>query len=235
MPDNAPPSTPQLTVLCSLGLAGVLGERKAAFERAIGMLIAVVFGPTAGLSRDIENGQPFDVAVLTAPAIDGHIRAGVMVADARADLARSRVGATVTPGAPKPDIGSVEGFRAALLAAGRVCYTERGASGVHFASLLPGLGIEAEVRAKALIVHGLVAESVVRGDADFGIQQVSEILAVPGAVLVGPIPDALQAVTTFSAGVSAKARQPAAASAFIRALAAPDTIALAVSKGLERV
>jgi molybdate transport system substrate-binding protein len=224
-----------IVLVCSLGLAGVLGELRPRFEQAVGRPIDVRFGPTAGLSKEIEAGAAFDVTVLTAPAIDALIRSGRVAAGTRADIARSCVGVTVAPGAPKPEIATVEAFKAALLAAKTVCYTAQGASGQHFASLLPRLGIEDAVKRKALIVHGLVAESVLRGDADLGIQQVSEILAVPGAVLVGPIPEEVQAYTVFAAGVGAGARDPAAADALIKLLTAADTIALAVSKGMEAV
>jgi molybdate transport system substrate-binding protein len=224
-----------MVFLCSLGLAGVVGERRAQFEQALGRPLDVRFGPTAALSKEIEAGAAFDVTVLTAPAIDAFIKSGHVAAGTRADIARSCVGVTVAPGAPKPDIGTIEAFKAALLTAKTVCYTAQGASGQHFASLLPWLGIKDAIKRKALIVHGLVAESVLRGDADLGIQQVSEILAVPGAVLVGPIPEEVQAYTVFAAGVGAGAKDLAGAKALIKLLTAPDSIALAVSKGMEAV
>jgi molybdate transport system substrate-binding protein len=224
-----------IVLFCSLGLAGVLSELRPRFEQAIGRPLDVRFGPTAALSKEIEAGAAFDVTVLTAPAIDAFIKSGHVAAGTRADIARSCVGVTVAPGARKPDISTVAAFKAALLAAKTVCYTAQGASGQHFASLLPRLGIEDAIKRKALIVHGLVAESVLRGEADLGIQQVSEILAVPGAMLVGPIPQEVQAYTVFAAGVGAGAKNPAAAHALIKLLTAADTIALAVSKGMEAI
>jgi molybdate transport system substrate-binding protein len=224
-----------VVVLCSLGLAGVMAEAQPRFEQALGRALDVRLGPTAALSEEIAAGARFDVTVLTAPAIDAFMASGHVAAGTRADIARSCVGVTVAPGAPKPDISSVESFRQALLAARTVCYTAQGASGQHFASLLPRLGIEDAIKRKALIVHGLVAESVLRGDADLGIQQISEILAVPGSVLVGPIPDEVQAYTVFSAGLGARSADLPAAKALIALLAAADTVALAVSKGMEAV
>jgi molybdate transport system substrate-binding protein len=141
----------------------------------------------------------------------------------------------VQPGLALPEIGSVDAFKAALLAAKRVCYTLNGASGKHFASLLPRLGIEEAVQRKALVIDGLVGEYVVRGDADLGIQQISEIRAVPGAVLVGPIPDELNVYTVFSAGLGAKAHNAAAARKLIAKFASPATRELALAKGLDLV
>jgi molybdate transport system substrate-binding protein len=224
-----------LAVICTLGLAGVMTELRARFEETAGRPLAIRFGPTAALAKEIEAGAAFDVAVLTAPAIEAFAAAGPVAPGTRVDLARSCVGVTVTPGLPQPDIGTAAAFTRALAAARRVCYTLNGASGKHFAGLLPRLGIEDEVKRKALVIDGLVAERVVRGDADLGIQQVSEIRAVPGAVLVGPIPEELNVHTVFAAGLAARSRNAAAARALIDALASEETRAVALAKGLDRV
>lgn len=224
----------ELRVLCTLGLAGVMGELGPAFERTHGARLALTFGPAAELSREMESGAPPDVAILSDVAVDAQVAAGRLVAGTRLDIAKSCVGVTVPPGAPRPDIGSVEAFRQALLAAPSIIFTARGASGQHFASLLPRLGIEDAVRRKAVIVEGLIAKRVVTGEIALGIQQVSEILAVPGAVLVGPIPSELQKYTTFSAALGAHAREPALARALLAELADDRTAALAIARGMER-
>ena len=223
----------ELTVFCTLGLAGVMKVVGPAFEQATGARLALRVGPTNAFKPDIAAGVPFDLAILTAAAIDEFTAAGRIAPGSRVDIARSCIGVTVPPGAPKPDIGSVETLKAALLAAPSVIFTGQGASGQHFARLLPQLGIEAEVRAKAVVAEGLVAQRVVTGEIALGIQQLSEILAVPDAVLVGPIPQELQAYTTFSAGIGAAAREPALAHALIDRLTDSEVRALAVSKGLE--
>jgi molybdate transport system substrate-binding protein len=224
-----------LEMLCTMGLAGVMAELRPRFEKAVGCPISVRLGPTAALAKEIEAGAAFDVAVLTAPAIEAFTQTGAVAAGTRADLARSCVGATVTPGVAQPDIATVDAFKRALLAAKRVCYTLNGASGKHFASLLPKLGIEADINAKALVIDGLVAERVVSGEADFGIQQVSEIRAVSGSVLVGPIPEQLNVHTVFAAGIGAKAQQAGAARALLRELASKATLEVALAKGLDPV
>lgn len=229
------PAGEGLTMLCTLGLAGVMAELGPRFEQALKRPLSVRLGPTAALAADIEAGTSFDVAVLTAPAIAAFAKAGAIVADSGIDIARSCVGVTVTPGLPEPDIASVDAFRRALLSARRVCYTSSGASGKHFASLLPRLGLVADMERKALVIEGLVAERVMRGEADLGIQQISEIRAVPGSVLVGPIPEELQAYTVFAAGLGAHARDPAAAATLLRLLADETTLAVAYSKGLDPV
>jgi molybdate transport system substrate-binding protein len=224
-----------LEMLCTMGLAGVMAELRPRFEQAVGCPISVRLGPTAALAKEIEAGAAFDVAVLTVPAIEAFTRSGAVAAGSRADLARSCVGLTVTPGLPKPDIATVEAFKRALLAARRVCYTLNGASGKHFAGLLPKLGIADAVNAKALVIDGFVAEYVVRGDADLGVQQVSEIRAVPGSVLVGPIPEEVNVHTVFAAAIGAKARDAAAARALVGELAGTPTRDVALAKGLDAV
>jgi molybdate transport system substrate-binding protein len=221
-----------LTVLCTLGLAGVMAELGDEFERAVGGKLDVRLGPTAALAKDIAAGAAFDVAILTAPAIDDLAERGI-IAGPRVDVASTRVGVTVAPGAPHPDIATVDTFKQALLAARRVCYTRNGASGQHFAKILPQLGIADAINAKALIIDGLVAERVIGGEADLGIQQISEIMAVPGSVMVGPIPDAVQARTMFSAGIGVNAANTQAAAALIRYLTTSDARAVATAKGLE--
>lgn len=224
---------PALQVLCTLGLAGVMAELTPAFEAANGARLAVRLGPAAELSQELDSGAPFDVAILTDAAVDMQIAKGRLAAGSRVDIAKSCVGVTVPPGTQKPDIGTVEAFRQTLLAAKSIVFTGRGASGQHFASLLPRLGIEDEVRRKATVIEGLIAKRVVTGEIALGIQQISEILAVPGAVLVGPLPAELQKYTVFSAGLGAHAANAGLAKALLKQLADPATIALAQSKGME--
>jgi len=204
-------------------------------ETAIGSAIDVRLGPTAALSKEIESGAAFDLAVLTTAAIEDFTARGAIAPGTRTDIAQSCVGATVTPGLPLPDIGSVEALKRTLLAAKRVCYTLSGASGKHFASILPKLGIEKEIAAKALVIDGFVAERVVKGEADLGFQQLSEIRAVAGSVLVGAIPDEVNLYTVFSAGLAAKTARRDKAAALLRELASPATLKVAVAKGLDPV
>jgi molybdate transport system substrate-binding protein len=228
------PASPEITILCSNGLAGVMAELGPRFEAESGAKLALRLGTANALSKEIEDGAPFDLTVLTSTAIDQLTRDGRIVPGTRVDIARSCVGVTVRPGAPQPDIGTVEAFTRTLLAAKSIVFTSLGASGQHFASILPRLGIEAEVRRKATIPEGgLVAERVISGEIELGIQQVSEILAVPGANLVGPIPAELQKYTVFSAGLGADARNVDGAKALLRRLADASTLALATSKGME--
>jgi molybdate transport system substrate-binding protein len=122
-----------------------------------------------------------------------------MVAGSRVDLVRSAIGIAVRQGAPKPDIGSAAALKQALLSARTISYSKTGISGVYFPTVLERLGIAAQVASKVLIpTSGVpVGEVVAKGDAEIGVQQISELLPVPGIEIVGPLPEEMQKVTVF--------------------------------------
>lgn len=200
-------------------LRTVLIECLPAFERAHNVTATVDFAATNHMLEVVRGGGTADVIFGTAGAIDELTREGKIIAGTRSDLATAGVGACVRAGAPKPDISTVEALKRTLLAAKSVSYSKAGQSGIHFAKVIEQLGIADIVRAKAIInASGLVGEVIVRGEADLGFQQVSELLAVKGVDLVGPLPDAVQLNSLFAAGIGATTQQRAAGEALIRQL-----------------
>jgi molybdate transport system substrate-binding protein len=186
----------------------------------------------------IESGaEQFDVAVLTPEAIEGLAKDGKVVTGSRADLAKTGIGVVVKQGALLPDISSVEAFKRTLLAAKSVAYIDPaagGSSGIYVGKLLERLGIAKEVNAKAKLIHGgAVASHVVDGEAEIGIHQISEILAVKGAVLVGPLPAEIQNFTVYAAGVGTAARDGALADALVKFLSGPHAVPIIKAKGME--
>lgn len=223
-----------LTVLSSFGIYGILTELAPDFERENGCTLRTRFDPANELIDKIEAGKRFDVAILTAPLVDRLIGAGVIARGTRADIASSGIGVAVGAGAPKPDISTGEAFIRALREARSIIGTARGASGVHMAALLDRLGIADEITPKLTrITTGLVAEAVARGEAELGIQQMSELLAVPGIDIVGPLPPEFQHATMFSAGLSPAAADDPLARALVARLTAPETAPLIRAKGLD--
>lgn len=152
-------------------------------------------------------------------------------------LGRVGIGVAVREGAPAPDIGTVAAFTQALLAARAVAYVDPasgGSSGIHLAGLFVRLGIADRIGPKAVLVPGgLVAARLVTGEADLALHQVSEILAVPGARLVGPIPAEVQNWTVYAGAVCAGARDMEAAQALLRDLAGPEAVGVLQQKGME--
>lgn len=216
----------------------VLTALVAQYEKESGNKADLSFQTVGQHLKLIRGGEEtFDVAVLTPEAIDGLIKDGKIVAGSRADLARTGVGVVVKAGAPLPDISTVEAFKRALLAAKSVAYIDPkagGSSGIYVAGLLERLGIAAAVNAKAVLVQGgAVADHVADGEAEIGIHQISEILPVKGAVLVGPLPAEIQNFTVYSAGVGTAAKDRAAAGDLVKFLSGPHALPIIKAKGME--
>jgi len=209
-----------------------------AFERESGHKVVVDNDTVGGLTKRIEGGEAFDVAILTPAAIDGLIKSRKIADGSRTAVARVGVGVMVKAGAPVPDIGTVEAFKRALLAAKSVAYIDPasgGSSGIYFASLLDKLGIADAVKPKAKLKQGgYVADLVKSGEAEMGVQQISEIIPVKEVTLVGPLPAEVQNYTTYAAGLGASAKESGAAKALIKALSGPAAAAVLKEKGMEQ-
>ena len=225
-----------ITVHCTNGIKESMIELVPAFERAHDAKVAVKFGSTKVIIDEFNAGAPADLLILTAEAIDGLIQAGKVAAGSRVDIAKSGIGVAVRAGAPRPDIGTPEAFRRALLAAKTVGYSKVGASGIYTADvLIPRLGLTEEMKSRAVLsVPGTpVGALIADGKAEIGLQQISELLPVPGIDVVGPLPADLQKMTTFSAGVAAGTKVAAAARALADYLAAPAALPVMRRQGLE--
>ena len=207
-------------VFSSPAVKKALDEVIDVFHQETGVGVQAVFEPTSQLLRRIEAGESFDVMVAVSssftslgPLVDGSTLTPV---------ARAGIGVAVNHNAPSPDISTAESFIRTIRSAKSVAYSGTGASGAYFVALMEKLGISEEVGSHATVVHkGYVAEAVVDGSADIAIQQLSELLFVPQAHIVGPLPAELQHYTEFSAAVGAKTPTPAEAESFVSFLASP--------------
>jgi molybdate transport system substrate-binding protein len=207
------------------------------FEKATGHKLAIDNDTVGALSKRIEAGESFDVAVLAPAAVDELAKKGRIATGSRVDLARVGVGVMVKDGAPKPDIGTVDAFKRAVLAARSVAYIDPasgGSSGIYVAKLLERLGIADDVKPKAKLKQGgYVADLVVSGEAELGIHQISEIVPVKGVTLVGPLPREIQNYTTYAAGIAAGTAHEDAARALVRFFSGPSATAILKAKGME--
>ena len=224
--------TNQIKVLSGGAMKSLMLEIMPLFERATGSKVDIKFALTSVLTKEIEDGAAFDVALLPRPDLDGLAQASKIVAGTQADITRSAVGFCIKAGAPKPDIGSVEALKGALLNARSIGYSD-GPSGAYIAELLRRLGIADEVKAKIKLTSRLVAEIVAEGEAEVGMQQIVAILPVKGAELVGPLPSELQNIIVYAAGLAPGAAQSGAARTFIAFLAMPEVVSLIRAKGME--
>jgi molybdate transport system substrate-binding protein len=207
------------------------------FEKQTGHKVILENDTVGALTKRIEGGEAFDLAVLTPAAVNDLSTKGKFVAGSRTNLGRVGVGVVVKEGAPKPDISSVDAFKKTLLAAKSVAYIDPaagGSSGVYVAGLLDKLGIAADVKPKAkLIPGGAVAEHIARGEAEIGIHQISEILPVKGITLIGPLPADIQNYTVYAAGLGANGKESEAAKALLKTLSGPGAADVLKSKGME--
>jgi molybdate transport system substrate-binding protein len=226
----------EIKILSTHAVVEVLNELVPAFERTSGLRLAFDFNPSAAIQRTIAAGAAFDVAIITRPVIDEMAAQGKILRDTCVDFCRCGLGLAVRKGAPKPDIGTADAFRRALLAAKSVARSRDGASGQYFDALLTRLGIADAMRDKIIIgPGGRIAELVARGEAELAVQQVPELMPVAGADLVGPFPEELQQYTTFAAGVATASHQREAAQSFIATFAAPAAAAVFKRHGLEPI
>jgi molybdate transport system substrate-binding protein len=223
-----------MEMLCTNGVKSVMLDLIPTFERVSSKKVATIWGSTNALVKDLESGAGGDVAILTAEAIDALIERGKAVAGSRVDLARSGIGVAVRKGAKRPDIASSEALKRALLAAKSVAHSKTGLSGLYFPTVLSRLGIADQMTSKIVIPDPgtPVGEVVAKGDAEIGIQQISELLPVPGVEIVGPLPEPLQKITIFSGGVLTAANEPEGAAALLEFVAA-KSLSLLKQKGLE--
>jgi molybdate transport system substrate-binding protein len=231
----------EIRVISSGGFTAAYNVLAPRFEQMTGKKIISAYGASMGNAPDaipqrLARGEPTDMIILARSALDDFTARGVVRPDSRVDLAESRIGVAVRAGAPKPDISTVDALRRTLLAAPSIAYSAS-ASGVYVSTeLYKKLGIEAEVAPKSRrILSERVAAVVARGEADIGFQQISEILGIPGAELVGPLPPEVQQVTVFSAGVLTNAQQPEAATELIHFLSSEDASETIASTGLDPI
>jgi molybdate transport system substrate-binding protein len=225
-----------LTVLCSNGLKAVAEDLVPQFERTTTHKVVVRYGLAATLKQQIERGEPFDVAFLTPGVIDDLIKQAKIAGDTRAAIARSGLAIAIRAGARKPDIKTVDALKRALLDAKGIAYAKEGASGVAFAALIERLGVADALKAKSkLTATGEeVGEAIVKGDVEFGVLPVSEILPIKGAEMLAPFPADVQSYIVMVGGASAASKQAAAARDLIKFFTAPAALPVIKAKGMER-
>lgn len=236
LPFGAPAHAAEIKVLTAGAFKAVLLEFVAPFEKATGHKIVVENDTAGGLVRRVSGGEAFDLVVVSPEGFKTIADKGPFIAGDPVKLAGVGVGVAVKEGTAKPDISSVDALKKTLLAARSVAFIDPaagGTSGIYLMRLFEKWGIADQIKPKAVLVPGgLVAAKVVGGEAEIGLQQISELLAVKGATLVGPLPDEVQTYTIYAGGLSAKAAQPEAARAFLKMLSAPDAAMTIKAKGM---
>jgi ABC-type molybdate transport system substrate-binding protein len=239
---SVPASAGDVRVVTSGAFTAAYLQLVPRFEQATHNKVISAFGASMGDTPDsipsrLRRGEPIDVVILAAPALDALITQGRIVAGSRVDLVQSRIAMAVKAGAPMPDISSVDALTRTLLQAKSIAYSDS-ASGVYLSTVLfQRLGIADQVKSKSLKILGTerVGAVVARGDAEIGFQQISELRPVPGITIVGPLPPGAQQVTTFSAAIVAGAKAPQIAKALIAFFTSPEALPVITQSGLDPI
>ena len=231
----------QVAVVTSGGLAAAYDVLAPRFQEQTGIRPVTSYGASTGGAPDsiparLERGERFDVLIMSQAGLNALSERGLVRPDTRVDLASSFIGMAVREGAPVPDISTPEAFVETLLAAESIGYSASVSGAYVSEELFPGLGLAEQLAPKSRrVVSERVAAVVARGELEIGFQQVSEILSIEGAAYVGPIPDAYQRVTTFSAGITADAENPDGARRLIDFLASREAAPTIAETGLDPV
>lgn len=229
-----PASSAELKIFGSRVTKVIVAEFAAQFEKTTGFKPVVIADVAQATKRKIEAGEAFDVAVLVDFQIDDLIKQGRLVADSRANLMKSGIGVAVTRGAPKPDIRTVEAFKRTLLDAKSITYLKEGASTIHLRKIFTQLGLTEALKAKTVqTMTESVSELVAEGKVEIGIIVIPNIMSVPGAELVGPLPAEINSYVMFTAAISAQSPHQQAARELIKLLQSPAAAAMMKIKGLE--
>jgi len=220
-----------ITVMASAAFKEAYLELVPGFERSSGHKVTNIWVPSVQMMSRLKGGEAVDLVILSAASLDELIKAGIV--SERIDLAKSGVGVAVKAGAPKPDISSGEAIKRAVLAAKGIAYST-GPSGIYLTGLFQRMGIAERIKSKVKQVQGEPAGGVVaRGEAEIGFQQMSELLPVPGIDVIGPLPQDIQQITVFSAGLHARSKAADAARALVKFLQAPAAAQVIRKKGME--
>lgn len=234
-------SAQDLTVMTSGGFTAAFERLAPQYSKQTGLTVATLHGPSMGqtpqsIPSRLARGEHADVVIMVGSALQKLIDAGLVDPASRVELADSRIGMVVRSGARKPKIDTVEHFKDALLQADSIAYSDS-ASGVYIeTTLFKQLRIEGPMMAKSSKIERIPVGSVVaNGGYQIGFQQVAELLPVAGVDFVGKIPEQLQSVTRYAAGVPVSADHPEAAKRLLAYLQSRDAQAVARETGLDPV
>lgn len=228
-------ATPSITILTSNSSRTLLDGLASRCAETTTHPYTVRFDSAKGMLERIKAGETGDIVILGTGMMTELAELGIVRPDSRRPFARSRVGVAVRSGAPRPDISSVEAFKRAMLNARSIAHTVHGASGMYVPVLFERLGITGQVTSKIVTrPGGYIATVVASGEAELAVQQIVELLAVPGVDLVGPLPDEIQKVFQTDAGIFSASKQPELAEACLRFLSSPEAAPVFTRVGLEQ-
>jgi len=227
----------EIKTLITTAMEAAIVELVPPFERSTGHKVTVSYDPSGGLARRLRGGEFADMILIASRELDQLIAEGK--AKERADVSRTGIALAVRKGAPHPDVSTPEALKRTLLAAKSIGHTAPAGGGItalHVQNVFKRLGITEQVTPKVKLAaggpNGRVSVLVATGEAEIGLQQLSELMSNPNVEVIGLLPDSLQQITINAAGITSVAKEPEAARALIRHLATPEALAIYKGKGL---
>jgi molybdate transport system substrate-binding protein len=224
----------EIRVLIGGAMVGVFAELRPQFEKASGHKLDIFAGATPELIKEAVSGKPFDAAVVPVDVMkDADARARFNPAPT-VDVARVGFGVAVRAGSPKPDLGSTEAFRQAMLQAKSITFLPASAAGSQVLRVFDRLGIADAMKAKTVVqtAPAQIAQAVARGDAELAVF-LTNVLIAPGVELAGPFPPELQQDLVFTSALAAGAKEPDAAKALLAYLKTPAAQDIIKAKGMK--
>ena len=224
----------QIRIISSMATRQVLAELVSLYQQTVDQPIETESVGGVDAAKRVRAGEAFDVVVLAGNVIDDLTEAGRVVAGSRTDLVRSGVAIAVRAGAPRIDIGSEDAVKRAVAGAPSLSYST-GPSGVHLAKLFERWGIADAIKDRIVQAPpGVPVGTLVADDkVALGFQQLSELIHLPGIDVLGPLPPAIQTITTFAAGLASTSTQPDAVRALLRFMASPAAAGPKLANGME--
>jgi molybdate transport system substrate-binding protein len=227
----------EIKALVTTAMQAAIVELVPTFERATGHKVTASYDPSGGLAKRLRGGEFADMILVAGIELDKLI--GDRKVKDRTDVSRTGIGLAVRKGAPHPDVSTPDALKRTLLAAKSIAQSSIESGGItalHVQRVLSQLGIREQVSPRLKLAaggpNGRVSTLVANGEAEIGLQQVSELMSNPDVEVIGMLPDKLQQITVNAAGITSVAKEPDAARALIRHLTTPEAKALYKAKGL---
>jgi len=231
-------SAAEIKLMSPGAVSSSLGELVSRFEQSSGHKVTVVYAPALALADRLKEGEATDLALVGEPAANELIKLGIFVAGSKVAIARVGVGVFVRKGDPRPDVSTSEAFLRAVINAKAIAYSDPklgGTAATYVGKLMGSLDITGSIGSKTKLTPPSkpLHDFVEGGGADFGLTQITEILANPRVDYVGPLPADIQFYTNYAAGVMAASQHQDVAKELIAFLASPAAAAVMRSKGFE--
>ena len=234
----------EIRLLASGALKLALTRLLPEFEKSTGDTVSIGYGPAGSITGRVRADEAADVAIVGLSQLEELEREGKIIKGSGVRIAGIAIGVAVRKGAPKPDIGTVEAFKRALLSSRAIGYrnpSTGSTSGTYAARMIEKLGIAHEMQPKTRLDRsdGDAPENVFKplasGEIEMQIGQITEIVLAPGIELVGPLPAEIQNTTVLAAGILTTSKTPEPAKALIDFLASPATAASLQADGFQPV